>query len=150
MHREREDRDEDEDPLDAGLSAAFGRPANDTGGPRSVLTVIQERTGDAPHVSLREEDSALGGASPLIDARSAEKLALPQGKGNYQLMGEIARGGMGVVLKGHDADLGRDVALKVLHRDLADKPEILQRFVEEAQIGGQLQHPGIVRSTSSG
>ena len=51
---------------------------------------------------------------------------------------------MGVILKGHDIDLGRDVALKVLHRDLAKRPDILQRFVEEAQIGGQLQHPGIV------
>ena len=65
-------------------------------------------------------------------------------RANYTLLGEIARGGMGVVLKGHDTDLGRDVALKVLHRDLSGRPEVLQRFVEEAQIGGQLQHPGIV------
>jgi serine/threonine-protein kinase len=36
------------------------------------------------------------------------------------------------------------VALKVLHKELARRPEVLQRFVEEAQIGGQLQHPGIV------
>jgi serine/threonine protein kinase len=133
------DSERRDDPLDAGLSAAFGASQ----GPQSVLTAIQQKTGNAPKISLREEDSAIGG-SPLIDARSAEKLALPQGKGNYQLMGEIARGGMGVVMKGHDADLGRDVALKVLHKELSDNPEILQRFVEEAQIGGQLQHPGIV------
>ena len=51
---------------------------------------------------------------------------------------------MGAVIKGHDAELNRDLAIKVLlerHRDDAD---LVRRFVEEAQIGGQLQHPGIV------
>ena len=51
---------------------------------------------------------------------------------------------MGAVLKGRDPDLGRDVALKVLREDLRDNPDMVRRFVEEAQIGGQLQHPGIV------
>ncbi len=64
--------------------------------------------------------------------------------GRYHLLGEIARGGMGVVLKGRDADLGRDLAVKVLLEKHRDNPELVRRFVEEAQIGGQLQHPGIV------
>ena len=51
---------------------------------------------------------------------------------------------MGAVLKGRDPDLGRDVAIKVLRDDLRDNPDMVRRFVEEAQIGGQLQHPGIV------
>jgi serine/threonine-protein kinase len=62
----------------------------------------------------------------------------------YQLFGEIARGGMGAVLRGRDADLGRDLAVKVLLEAHKDKPELVRRFVEEAQIGGQLQHPGVV------
>ena len=45
--------------------------------------------------------------------------------------------------KGRDTDLGRDLAIKVLLDSHKDKPEVIQRFVEEAQIGGQLQHPGI-------
>jgi serine/threonine-protein kinase len=49
-----------------------------------------------------------------------------------------------VVYKGRDQDLGRDVAIKVLRPEHVSRPEILERFVEEAQIGGQLQHPGIV------
>lgn len=61
-----------------------------------------------------------------------------------QVLGEIARGGMGVVLKGRDPDLGRDVAMKVLHPDHAGDLAMIQRFIEEAQIGGQLQHPGIL------
>ena len=61
-----------------------------------------------------------------------------------ELFGEIARGGMGVVLLGRDAELGRDQAVKVLletHRDIA---ELGRRFIEEARIAGQLQHPGVV------
>src|SRR3954447_5175671 len=64
--------------------------------------------------------------------------------GRYQLHGEIARGGMGIVLKGRDVDLGRDVAVKVLLEKHRDSPEMVRRFVEEAQIAGQLQHPGSV------
>ncbi len=64
--------------------------------------------------------------------------------GRLQLLGEIARGGMGAVLKGRDLDLGRDLAIKVLLETHRHKPDLVRRFVEEAQIGGQLQHPGIV------
>ena len=51
---------------------------------------------------------------------------------------------MGAILKGRDVDLGRDLAIKVLLESHQGNPEIVRRFVEEAQIGGQLQHPGIV------
>ncbi len=51
---------------------------------------------------------------------------------------------MGAVFKGRDPDLGRDVAIKVLRDDLRDNADMIRRFIEEAQIGGQLQHPGIV------
>ncbi len=51
---------------------------------------------------------------------------------------------MGAVLKGRDPDLGRDVAIKVLLEGHGDNDDMVRRFVEEAQIGGQLQHPGVV------
>jgi serine/threonine-protein kinase len=51
---------------------------------------------------------------------------------------------MGIILKGRDVDVGRDVAVKVLLEKHRDNPEMVRRFVEEAQIAGQLQHPGIV------
>jgi tetratricopeptide (TPR) repeat protein len=62
----------------------------------------------------------------------------------YQLLGEIARGGMGAVLRGRDRDLDRDLAVKVLLDKHANRPEVAQRFIREAQIGGRLQHPGVV------
>ena len=62
----------------------------------------------------------------------------------FRVVGEIARGGVGIVYKAHDEDLGRSVAMKVLQPEFAGQADVLARFVEEAQIGGQLQHPGIV------
>jgi eukaryotic-like serine/threonine-protein kinase len=129
-----------EQPEDDQKNDAADRP-QDPG--RSVLQILGDRAGGNPRVNLREEDSA-SMAAPVIDPSSREKLSVPKGRGNYQLMGEIARGGMGVVLKGHDTDLGRDIAVKVLDKRLCERADVLQRFVEEAQIGGQLQHPGIV------
>jgi len=67
---------------------------------------------------------------------------LPTVKARYEIVCEIARGGVGVVYKARDVELGRDVALKVLHA--RHTRALAERFVEEAQIGGQLQHPGIV------
>jgi serine/threonine-protein kinase len=64
--------------------------------------------------------------------------------GRYRIDGEIARGGMGVVLRGRDGDLGRDLAIKVLLEKYRDSADVVRRFLEEAQVGGQLQHPGIV------
>ncbi len=61
---------------------------------------------------------------------------------HFKLFEEIARGGMGSVIKGRDLHLKRDLAVKVL-LDSRDETTV-QRFFEEAQISGQLQHPGIV------
>lgn len=57
--------------------------------------------------------------------------------------------GMGSIIKGRDTDLSRDLAVKVLLDKHKDRPEVIQRFMEEAQIGGQLQHPGIAPDLSS-
>jgi serine/threonine-protein kinase len=51
---------------------------------------------------------------------------------------------MGVIIRSHDNDLGRDVAMKVLQSRHADNEAMVRRFVEEAQIAGQLQHPGVL------
>lgn len=60
----------------------------------------------------------------------------------YRVLNEIARGGMGAVLRAADCDIRREVAVKYL-LDQADERKKV-RFVEEAQITGQLEHPHIV------
>ena len=107
------------------------------------LATLDKSLGGLPRVLLR--DSELGsGPGPLVQPGSPEMPASGDRTGRLQLLGEIARGGMGAVLKGRDPDLGRDLAVKVLLESHRDKPDLIRRFVEEAQIGGQLQHPGIV------
>src|SRR5262249_53813173 len=55
-----------------------------------------------------------------------------------------ATGGIGRVWLAHDNDLGRDVALKELRPEQAGHAELGGRFLQEAQITGQLEHPGII------
>jgi len=109
----------------------------------SLLESVGSRIGVPLKLLLRDE-SQRGDAAPFLKSSAEARALAPEGRGHYQLMGELARGGMGVVLRGHDVDLGRDVAMKVLLEERAGDPAMLQRFVEEAQITGQLQHPGIV------
>ena len=68
----------------------------------------------------------------------------PARVGRYPVFGELGRGGMGAVLLSSDPELGRDLALKVMLGDGVARPDVVQRFREEAQVGGQLQHPGVV------
>jgi serine/threonine-protein kinase len=126
------------DSLDAGLAAGYGRPAE---GPSSVLAGLRDSLGDLRPVLLKE---AQGESAHVVKPKS-DAMPPPEQTGDrYQLQGEIARGGMGAVLRGRDVDLGRDLAVKVLLEKYVDRPEVARRFVEEAQIAGQLQHPGVV------
>jgi len=68
---------------------------------------------------------------------------LPTAAGRYTLGAEIARGGMAAVGRAVDTVFGRDVAVKVLLADPAERPHLAQRFLEEARITGLLQHPGV-------
>ncbi|MCP4784056.1 MAG: protein kinase [Fuerstiella sp.] len=128
--------------LDAGLAPAFGEEAAVVIGDanHSVLRSLRNTLDEVPHVSLRESEAE--GADPIAKPSSPE-IPHHDSDSRYRLDGEIARGGMGAILKERDTDLGRDLAIKVLLDSHKDKPEVIQRFVEEAQIGGQLQHPGI-------
>lgn len=62
----------------------------------------------------------------------------------HLLLGLLGRGGMGEVWAAFHQGLQRSLALKVLRRELADDPGLVQRFVAEAQATAQLTHPGIV------
>ena len=108
----------------------------------SPATTLKLEIHSVPNVQLRE---VYEGLEPPVKSRSAEMPA-PGAVGTcrFQLQGEIARGGMGAILKGRDVDLGRDLAIKVLLDSHQGDSQLIQRFIEEAQIGGQLQHPGIV------
>ncbi len=111
--------------------------------PGHVLESLARSIGSVPRVLLL--DTTHDATEVAVTSPSSDAMPSPAERGGrYHLFGEIARGGMGSVLMGRDPDLGREVAIKVLREDLRDNDELVRRFVEEAQIGGQLQHPGVV------
>ncbi|GAC1618218.1 MAG: hypothetical protein NVS4B7_10510 [Ktedonobacteraceae bacterium] len=70
--------------------------------------------------------------------------------GGYQLDEEIGRGSMGMVYRGRQIALGREVAIKVLSQALARDASYVARFIREAQIIAGLNHPNIVQIFDAG
>jgi hypothetical protein len=107
----------------------------------SSVREVDGLTHTAPH-EVGQAESHANGATASPAASSAEP-EVPERAGRYLVEGEIARGGMGIVLRAHDPDLKRPLAVKVLQACYRGDPGLTHRFVEEAQITGQLQHPGV-------
>ena len=69
--------------------------------------------------------------------------AAPARLGRYEIRGPLGAGGMGVVLRGHDPALGRDVALKMIKSTLLDRGH-RERMLGEAQAMAKVRHPNVV------
>jgi len=76
------------------------------------------------------------------DSRSANPP--PSQIGDYRILREIGRGGMGVVFEAEQVSLGRRVALKVLPRQVSSDRIVLERFRREARAAAKLHHTNIV------
>jgi PAS domain S-box-containing protein len=78
----------------------------------------------------------------LVLDETVDLAAVPRSR--YSLTRLHATGGIGRIWLARDADLGRDVALKELRPERADDSSLWARFLKEAKITGQLEHPGVV------
>src|SRR4051794_7441408 len=109
-------------------------------------SVYQQTPADVEATNYVAEPVAQTGSWPGKDGRDRN---LPRRFGHYELLAEIARGGMGVVYRarqlGPAGQTLRVVALKMVLAGGESSPEVIQRFWTEAQTASAVNHPNIVR-----
>jgi len=106
---------------------------------RPALLARHSHLADKMRAFFASQDGFQRFPTPLRSPRLADDQTA-----SFDLLEEIGRGGMGIILRGRDRILDRDLAIKVLLERFRDCPDLVRRFIEEARITGQLQHPFIV------
>jgi serine/threonine-protein kinase len=92
-----------------------------------------------------EPKSVAGDATGTFDAESRGGPGrIPERLGDFRILREVGRGGMGIVYEAEQESLGRHVALKVLPSQALLNPRYVQRFLREARAAARLHHTNIV------
>jgi serine/threonine-protein kinase len=135
------------------LSASHRSSTNEGTAPKSEADK-EPSTIDGGDANLSFDDDAAekmaGDRAEVPSPPSSEPTAIPAAVDRYQILSKIAEGGMGVVLLGFDPMLGRRVAIKTLRREFAGSSRRKQRFLQEAHLHAQMQHPSVVAVHESG
>ena len=108
-----------------------------------ALARLDETFANIPRVHLRDTEPVTG-PGPMVRPSSAEMPGPSDRLAGSNCSARSPAAAWAAILKGRDTDLGRDLAIKVLLEQHRENPDLVRRFVEEAQIAGQLQHPGVV------
>jgi len=116
----------------------------DTGpeGRSDIATILSQHV-DGESICLNdlvvEDEASAAIPAPNVDAESEANYL-----GQYRDLGLLGRGGMGEVRRVHDPILNRNLAMKIIHPNALESSDLVTRFIEEVQVGSQLQHPNII------
>jgi len=99
---------------------------------------------ETAHAMETQRQSQLNTAAGALTQPGAQSAPTQPVEERYEILGELGRGGMGIVFKARDRRLGRVVALKRLPDNLRDHPTAVALFLREAQSAAALNHPNIV------
>jgi tetratricopeptide (TPR) repeat protein len=118
-------------------------------GDRAVVEEVRRESSESPNETQELLDKGgerhtPGPGETALDLAGEFVAPTEAGSDRYELLQEIGHGGIGVVFRGRDRHLGRELAVKVLREAYRDRADARHRFIEEARVGSQLQHPAIV------
>lgn len=105
--------------------------------------LLADVAGHSATIDQEPTSSQRGFGSVLLGSDQTPE-AIPSRMGDYELVEQIGRGGMGVVFRARQLSLGRLVAVKMIQRERLSSEHERQRFLAEAQATARLDHPGIV------
>lgn len=116
---------------------------------RNVFTVEHAEQIDAPH---GDEDATVMAATPLADVETARAHLLPGMTlgGRYEILSELGAGGMAVVYKARDRQLGEFIALKTLKADMAGNRMLLDALKSEIRLARKITHRNVLRTYDFG
>lgn len=126
------------------------QPIPDSGGDKSASnppSSAPEQAADPAMASGNDVTQVHGGTSTSGSASRGEadpRLWVGRRLGRYELTEFLGAGGMGVVYRSSDPIIERDVAIKILPREVSANPVNLKRFLAEAKAAGKLSHPNVV------
>ncbi len=115
-----------------------------------VTEVLESSRAEEPPIRLMSSSHPSSVHIPSADLYRHGDNFIGKVLGGCQILEKIADGGMGVVYKAVQLNLGREVAVKVLAEDLAKDTTFVRRFLQEARAAGQLNHGGIVHINDVG
>ena len=133
------------------LSYTRGEPERETSTAPALAALLSRITGREVNKDQLDAFSQQSVAeTPTVEMLVGPPPSQARVLGDYEILAEIGRGGMGVVYLARQVSLGRLVALKMLPSDLAGDEVSLARFRREMRLLARCDHPNIVKVLSSG